>query len=86
MNSDNIMDVLSEDAYASLGGTKLRLVHPNSAVDDFDFMDAPGAIRATLAPFGRFQTGISMQAPVYKNPLGIYGCEDLKIDDDRDVV
>jgi hypothetical protein len=46
--------------YKRSGGTKLRLIHPVESVSDFNFLQATGAIEVDLAPFGRFQTGITI--------------------------
>ena len=66
-------------SYASQGGTKLRIVHPFNALEDFEFMGTKGAIRAALAPFGHFQTGISITAPLYLPAVGQHGCSDMKL-------
>ena len=57
------------------GGTKLKLVHPTSAVDQFNYMNATGAMQVTLAAFGRFQTGTSIQAPLFYPPTNLDGCD-----------
>ena len=44
----------SDAAYEKMSGTKLRLVHPSSSVDSFNFMGATGALDVSLAKFGRF--------------------------------
>ncbi len=46
--------------YKNMAGSKLRLMHPSDAVQDFNYLKATGAIETILAPFGRFQTGITI--------------------------
>ena len=46
--------------YKNMAGSKLRLVHPTDAVQDFNYLKATGAIETILAPFGRFQTGTTI--------------------------
>lgn len=56
-----LQESMSADAnYDQRKGTKLKIVYPSSAVADFDFMKATGAIDVEIAHFGRFQTGTSI--------------------------
>ena len=68
-----------EKAYADLGGTKLRVMHPLDVADKFSFMQVKGAIRAKLAPFGHFQTGISITAPLYVPPFNLHACDEIAL-------
>jgi len=52
-------------------------VHPVEAIKDFNYLDAKGALEVELAPFGRFQTGTTIQAPLYYPPVGLNGCTDM---------
>ena len=55
----------SDSRYNQLGGTKLRLMHPSDSVAFFNYMSATGAIDVQLANFGRYQTGTSIQGPLF---------------------
>ena len=67
-------DIAADHFYETQGGTKLRLVHPIDKVKDFNFQEATGALDVWLAPFGRFQTGVSIQGPVAIPEKDITGC------------
>ena len=71
--------VAAELRYRNSGGTKLRLIKPQDKIADFDFMGAHGAIRTHLAPFGKFQTGITFKAPLYFPPIGSHGCSEMTL-------
>lgn len=64
--------------YEQMGGTKLRLIYPNDEnVNHFNYMGTVGALDVELANFGRFQTGTSIQAPVYYPKDTPMGCRVL---------
>ena len=64
------MPAPKQDAdYERRTGAKLRLVQPSSAINKFDFMKATGALEVEIAHFGRFQTGTSIQAPLFFPPV-----------------
>lgn len=73
---------MEDTAYEQMVGTKLRLVHPSDAVSSFNYSGATGAIKVSLAKFGRFQTGTSIQAPLYYPGLNIDGCGDFSLDNE----
>ena len=64
-------------AYRFHGGTRLRLVHPTTALETFNYKGATGAIDVELAKFGRFQTGTSIVAPLFFPPLNFDGCNSM---------
>jgi hypothetical protein len=68
---------MAMDAYydTSIGGSKLKLVHPTTAIDKFNYKSSTGAIDVKLANFGRFQTGTSIQAPLFYPPTNVAACE-----------
>lgn len=69
--------IVEDTAYSQITGTKLRLVHPSDAVKNFNYSGATGAISVKLAKFGRYQTGTSIQAPLYYPPVGIDACREM---------
>lgn len=50
----SMIDSVNETNYNNQGGTKLRLTHPVELINEFDYQNVKGAIRAALAPFGHF--------------------------------
>ena len=57
------------------GGTKLKVVHPANAIPAFNMDGVIGEIAVALANFGRYQTGTTIQAPVYIPPANYHGCD-----------
>ena len=66
-------------SYDQTNSAKLRIVKPSTAVDKFNYKNATGAIEVRLAHFGRFQTGTSIQGPLFYPPFNTDGCEDIDL-------
>ena len=73
---DSTSKIPVSKTYQEEGGTKLRVVQPPEAAANFNYMETPGAMEVELAKFGRFQTGTSIQAPVYMLGYQFNGCLD----------
>ena len=58
-------------------GSRLSVVHPVDVIKNFNYKGVEGGMNVKLAPFGRFQTGTSIQAPLFYPPVGIDGCSDM---------
>ena len=80
-----VQNIFDDFRYDRSGGTKLRLVHPPEAQEMFNYAGASGAFEVKLAPFGRFQTGTSIQAPVYMLRDGFNGCDETDMNDEKHV-
>ena len=51
-------------------------------METFNHLNATGALDVRIAHFGRFQTGTSIQAPLFYPPVAQDGCGDMRPSDD----
>ena len=71
--ADFIADFVEGMTYVFEDGAKLMIVQPGDVAEQFEYMHIPGALQVNLAKFGRYQTGTSIQAPLFfskENPKG----------------
>ncbi len=81
---ENIRETVELMEYENSDGTKLKLIQPSDKVKDFSYGNLRGGIKVKLAKFGRFQTGVSFNAPVFVPENNPTGCKDFLSQVDKD--